>query len=104
MVTGMILFEWDETKAEANLRKHSISFLDAMEVFRDPYAIAEQDWVVDGELRWRTIGMVDGLLVLFVAHTVVDEDEVEMIRVISARKATRKERIRYGQNRKENVE
>ena len=39
----MIRFEWDETKAESNLRKHGIDFDDAIEVFYDPHAVFEQD-------------------------------------------------------------
>lgn len=98
-------FDWDEAKAEANFRKHGISFGDAVEVFRDPYAVSEQDRVVDGERRWRTIGMAGEVILLFVAHTVSDEDEdeVEMIRVISARRVTRREAKRYGKNREESV-
>jgi len=53
-----------------------------------------------GELRWQTLGLVGGVVLLLVAHTVRNEGEGEIIRIISARKATRKERIRYDQNRK----
>jgi hypothetical protein len=98
-MAGMTLFEWDEAKAESNLRKHGISFDDAIEVFYDPYAVLEQDRVVDGELRWEAIGMVGDVVVLQVAHTVTELDFSEVIRIISARPATRKERTRYGENR-----
>lgn len=99
-MAGRIWFEWDETKAESNRRKHGIDFDDAIEVFYDPRALAEQDRIVDGELRWQTIGMVGGVIVLQVAHTVDDDEGVdEVIRIISARRADRKERERYEQNR-----
>src|ERR1019366_4747954 len=97
-MAGMTLFEWDEAKAESNLRKHGISFDDAIEVFYDPYAVFEQDRIVDGEIRWEVVGMVGGTIVLQVAHTVTELDRDEVIRIISARPATRKERKRYGEN------
>lgn len=50
--------------------------------------------MVEGEERWQTIGMVDGVLLVLVAYTVVDEKE-EFLRIISARKVTRQERIEY---------
>lgn len=86
-------FEWDAAKAAANLRKHGVSFELAVRVFADPLAISHQDRIEDGESRWQTLGRVDGmLLLLLVAHTVRDEDEGEVIRIISARAATRKEK------------
>jgi uncharacterized DUF497 family protein len=47
-----------------------------------------------GEERWQTIGMVNGVLLILVAHTVIDEKE-EVLRIISARRVTRQERIEY---------
>ena len=98
----MVLFEWDESKAESNRRKHGVRFEFAVLVFDDPYAVAEQDRTVGGERRWQTIGMADGIVVLLVGHTVLEEGENEIIRIITARKATRKERQRYDENRKKN--
>ncbi len=96
----MIWFEWDERKAESNRLKHGITFDDAIEVFEDPFALSAPDRIEGGELRWTTIGMVEGFVIVFVAHTVRDEESAdEVIRIISARRATRKERIRYEQNR-----
>jgi uncharacterized DUF497 family protein len=97
-MAGMTLFEWDEAKAESNLRKHGISFDDAIEVFYDPYAVIEQDRVMDGELRWQLIGTIRGVVLLYVAHTMEERDQMEVIRIISARLADRRERRRYGQN------
>lgn len=93
-------FEWDITKAESNLRKHRVSFETAARVFADPFALVEQDRIENGEYRWQTLGVVEGYLLLLVAHTVRDdEDGAEIIRIISARRADTKERKRYEQNR-----
>ena len=90
------IFEWDESKALRNLRKHGVAFDDAVWVFADPFAVMRQDRIEGGELRWQTLGMVDGHLVLLVAHTVGEtQDNTEVIRIISARRADRKERKRY---------
>ena len=86
-----IRFEWDAAKAAANLRKHGVSFELAMHVFADPLAFSCQDRIEGGEPRWQTLGQVDGLLLLLVAHTVRDDDDGEVIRIISARAATPKE-------------
>lgn len=96
----MLWFEWHPLKARTNQRKHGISFEDAMHVFEDPYALFEQDRTDEvGEPRWQAIGLAAGVAVLLVAHTVREEGEDEVIRLISARRATRKERYRYEQTR-----
>ena len=94
-----ISFEWDEYKAQANLIKHQVSFEIASRVFLDPLALAYQDRIENGECRWQTLGMVDGCLLLLVAHTVKHDKGVEIIRIISARKADKKERKNYEENR-----
>ena len=92
-------FEWDPAKAASNRKKHRVSFEVAARAFADPFALVEQDRIENGELRWQTLGMVDGCLLLLVAHTVWDnEDGAEVIRIISARRAELKERKRYEQN------
>ena len=63
-------FEWDTIKAETNLRKHGVSFEIAARVFDDPYHIAYQDRIENGEYRWQTLGSVSGHLIVLVAHTV----------------------------------
>lgn len=89
-------FEWDEKKAETNYRKHGIRFEEAAHAFDDPFAISDQDRIESGEQRWQTIGMVGGCLLLLVAHMVRFEDDgVEVLRIISARRADRNERGRY---------
>ena len=91
----MASFEWDPNKAASNLRKHGVSFQAALLVFADPEALVLQDRVEDGEERWLAIGMVEGLLVLVVSHAVREQDGTEVIRIISARLANRREKRRY---------
>ena len=92
-------FSWDANKAASNKRKHGVSFETAARVFSDPFAFSEQDRIEDGEYRWQTIGSVEGVVILFVAHTVADEGDAELIHIISARKAERNERKRYEQEK-----
>jgi len=94
------VFEWDEVKNLSNQQKHDgISFEEASRVFDDPLHISIQDRVENGERRWQTFGEVGGLVLLMVAHTMWEENEdgeqIEVVRIISARKVTRKERLRY---------
>lgn len=98
-----IRFEWDEAKNRSNQRKHGISFEDASHVFFDPFHVVVDDRVLDGEQRWQAVGTVKRgagtLMLLIVAHTVRDEskteESVEIIRIISARKAMPEERRIY---------
>lgn len=90
-------FEWDEEKNRRNLAKHKISFETASLVFDAPQPLSILDRVVEGEERWQTLGMVIGL-VLCVAHTYRDEATDEVIRLISARKATAHERLAYAES------
>lgn len=87
-------FTWDEAKNRSNWRKHGLSFETAARVFLDPLHISRRDRIVDGEERWQTIGRVNDVLLVLVAYAVQDEEE-EVIRMISARRATRLERIEY---------
>jgi uncharacterized DUF497 family protein len=92
---------WDPDKDRLNRSKHGISFDTAVKVFDDPFAFSEQDRHVGGEERWQTIGMIGGIAVVLVAHTFsVDEDGIEAGRIISARRATNRERTRYEQERR----
>lgn len=92
-------FSWHPAKAASNLKKHGIGFETAVRAFADPFALSDQDRIERGEQRWQTLGLVEGHLLLLVAHTVAEEDDrgeyVEVIHIISARKADRKERRRY---------
>lgn len=87
-----LIFEWDEHKAEINLKKHGV----ATKVFDDPNHLTEQDRFENGEYRWQTIGIAGFQQLLLVAHTYLDEDHQMIVRIISARKATKAERKKYG--------
>lgn len=92
-------FEWDEDKNRANQLKHGVSFETASLVFDDPGHLSIQDRHEGTEERWQTLGLVGGVVILLVAHTYwEDRHGEEMIRIISARKATAHERRRYEQN------
>lgn len=89
-----MVFEWDRRKAEINLKKHAVDFADAVVVFSDDLAITLQDDSVDEE-RFVTVG-IDALgRVLVVAYTW----RGGRIRLISARRATRRERGQYEERR-----
>ena len=85
-------FVWDSAKAAANLKKHSVSFEEASTALFDPLAAtgADPDQSV-GESRWITFGVSGAGRLLVVAHS----DEGDIIRIISAREATRSERKLY---------
>jgi uncharacterized DUF497 family protein len=89
--------EWDEAKSNSTYRKHGVSFETAQLVFDDPHHLCVQDRQVDREERWQTIGPVGGAVLLLVAHTWRDENGEETVRIISARKATARERQHYEQ-------
>ena len=87
-------FEWDERKGAKNKRKHGVSFDDAATVFSDDQAVLIDDPDhSDHEDRFVLLGLSASLRTLVVTHCYRKEDDV--IRVISARKATRKEREIY---------
>lgn len=90
-----IEFEWDTNKAKSNLSKHGVRFEDAVLVFDDPRHLSRQDRYENGEYRWQTIGLVHSIVVILVAHSVRLESGIEVICIISARKADRKERYHY---------
>lgn len=86
-----MLFEWDEAKNEANIRKHGVGFERACRIFNGPVLTELDDRFDYEELREISIGIVDAVAVLAVAHT----DRQGRIRIISARQATQTERRRY---------
>lgn len=88
-------FSWDENKNTINKDKHGISFETAKLVFEDPLHISIQDRHENGEERWQTLGVINGVTVLLVAHGVYEDNNIEIIRLISARKATKHERYCY---------
>jgi uncharacterized protein len=84
-------FEWDEGKNRANRRKHGLDFEDAEELFRGVVA-AEPDTREDcGEKRWVGLGLIHGRIM----HVVFAEREPDTIRIISLRKATKRENEQY---------
>lgn len=83
-----ISIEWDATKAAANRRKHGVSFDEAVSALLDPQALAREDGLAEGEARWILLGMSARPRLLTVVYTLRGD---ERIRLISARKATRKE-------------
>jgi uncharacterized DUF497 family protein len=101
----MLRFEWDPVKARVNLRKHFVSFKDAMHVFEAPYALFEQEITdVPEKTRWRALGLAGGVAVLLVVHTFGEDGGDEIVLIISARQATRKERNRYEQSRTQDLD
>lgn len=85
-------FEWDESKNASNFEKHGISFDEVTDIFDDPNRLQEIQRR-GGERRWKTIGAV-----LSVVLTVVYTTRENLIRLISARAASRKERSDYINN------
>ena len=90
-------FEWDINKARTNLSKHKVSFESAASVFRDERAISISDEDHSkSEERWLTIGMDEVTRTLVVIHTYISIDADNCnIRLISARKATKREKQIY---------
>jgi uncharacterized DUF497 family protein len=84
-------FEWDEAKNEANIRKHGIDFNDVLDVFNHPMLTLLDDRVGYGEERWISIGWIKSLIGVIV----YTEQQGDVVRIISARKATKKEAKYY---------
>jgi uncharacterized protein len=93
----MIRFEWHEGKNQRNNKKHGIDFETAKLIFDDPHCISFVERVSDGEERWHAIGSIENIIVIVVVHTYREEASDEIIRIISARCATRHERKLYAQ-------
>jgi uncharacterized DUF497 family protein len=88
-------FEWDEEKNRANKLKHGLSFEEAIAIFDDPHLLTVQDRMDGFEQRWKSIGVVRGVLLILAIHTVREETGDEVIRIISARYAERQDRRMY---------
>jgi uncharacterized DUF497 family protein len=91
----MINFEWDPAKAKANARKHGVSFEEALSVFHDEFAVQffDDDHSSDEE-RFLMLGMSTEARLLLVCHC--EREAGNIIRIISARKATKRESAFYG--------
>ncbi|MFP5228710.1 MAG: BrnT family toxin [Acidobacteriota bacterium] len=89
-------FEFDERKNRQNLAKHGVDFETAQIVFDDPYSLTQPDLIHLDEERWITLGEIAPGVMLFVVHTTfAATDGEEVIRLISARAATSRERKAY---------
>ena len=85
-------FEWHDAKAEANLQAHGVSFELARTVFKGAFAIERLDDRENyGEERFVIVGMAEGSVLLYVAHT----ERAGRIRIISARRVTQYEQDEY---------
>jgi len=92
----LVRFEWDPVKAAANLHSHRVSFAEAVTVLEDDFALTREDPDAKQEPRFVTMGLSDlgNLLVVVYAYR-----EPETIRVISAWKANKRQKVLYEKNR-----
>lgn len=96
LYTEWVRCEWDPRKAEANLRTHGVGFAEAVTVLEDDCALTREEMDAADEARFVTLGLSDraNLLVVVYAHRAP-----EVIRVISAWKANKRQRELYEENR-----
>lgn len=92
-----MLFEWDADKARRNLAKHGVSFALAERVWDDPLHVINVDRFENGDERWHAVGRVGNVTILVVVHSYPQGEDEQRVRIISARKATPKERRLYEQ-------
>lgn len=90
-------YEWDPAKAEANLAEHGVSFVEAVTVLEDDFALTREDSDSEGEQRFVTLGMSGFGNLLVVVYTYRKPD---IIRLISAWKSNRPQRLRYERDRR----
>lgn len=97
MADTVYQFEWDEAKAASNLTKHGVDFSEAMGVMLDPLLMTRyDDEHSDDEERWVSLGRSEQGRVLVVVHTfTATGPETALVRVISARLPTKRERQQY---------
>ena len=88
-----MIFEWDDAKNQANIRKHGIDFNDVPELFQQPVLALRDSREDYGEERWINLGRISSLI----SVVVTTERQGDVIRIISARKATRREARHYAQ-------
>ena len=90
------MFEWDPRKAKSNRLKHGVSFEEAATAFLDPAGLDGED-LEHSESEARRLRLAKGSLgkVLVIAYTIRRKDDEEITRIISARRASRKERKKY---------
>jgi len=90
-------YEWAPGKAKANLRDHGVSFSEAVTVLEDDLALTREDPDALGEQRFVTLGMSAASSLLVVVYTYREPD---IIRMISAWKANRRQRVQYEKSRR----
>lgn len=90
-------YEWDPAKAQANLYTHGVSFAEATTVLEDEFAFTREDPDSVGEQRFVTLGMSSTDSLLVVVYTYRESD---VIRLISAWKANKRQRLRYERDRR----
>lgn len=89
-------FEWDPAKEEDNQRMHGVSFKEAREVFDDPLHLSVLDRrFTYFEERWITVGQTMSRRLVVMANLYFDDEDEEVVRIISAREATAHERQQY---------
>jgi uncharacterized DUF497 family protein len=91
-----VRFEWDAAKAQANLRAHGVAFVEAVTVLDDEFALTREDSDADDEPRFVTLGLSDVGNLLVVVYTYREPDT---LRVISAWRANRRQRVLYEKGR-----
>jgi len=91
-----VRFEWDPRKAEANLRTHGVSFAETVTVLEDAFALTQEDPDAVEEQRFVTLGLSDQAKLLVVVYAYVEPD---IIRVISAWKANKRQEELYEEGR-----
>ena len=97
MYNSEIEFEWDDDKRESNLKKHGIDFIEAREIWLSPLVIEKDDRYAYGEERYRAFGMLMKKGSVICIYT---KRENNIIRIISLRKANKREIKSYEQNNK----
>lgn len=90
-------YEWDPAKAEANLAEHGVSFAEAVTVLEDDIALTHEDPDSEGEQRFVTLGLSGFANLLVVVYIYRKPD---IIRIISAWRANRSQRLRYEKDRR----
>jgi len=92
-----VRFDWDPAKARANLRNHGVSFAEAVTVLEDEFSLTREDPDAQGEERFVTLGLSSFGNLLVVVYTYREPD---VIRLISAWKANKRQRVRYEKGRR----
>lgn len=97
LYNGTVRVDWDPAKAKANLREHGVSFAEAVSVLEDDFALTREDPDAQGEQRFVALGLSSAGNLLVVVYTYREPD---IIRVISAWKANKRQRLYYEKDRR----